>query len=275
MSGEDDGTDQPKNLNFLNSTKKLLKIFEKEEKFENLSEKNRKFPLVEEGYENWPIKSIVKSCASGMKKKFSKNFQNFFKKKIRKKHIFTYFSIQSPKNYTQNCQKFLPNNSNLQNFQTYMSTNKSKNGWRINVDKTSKNYYCLPPKTGTSNFGYLIAAIKLRVSTSKIKIFVPNNHQFTFVPYISFYARKRGQSDQNDENDDSAVAWEQQATGLLLTRHPLTRLYSSWANRFSDKNPVLVKAYQRHVDLINSEFREEGDPEVLKHMRVTLGLGFF
>ena len=41
-----------------------------------------------------------------------------------------------------------------------------------------------------AGIGGLISAIKLRVPTKDVKIFVSNNHQFTFVPYLSFYDRQ-------------------------------------------------------------------------------------
>lgn len=191
--------------------------------------------------------------------------------------------MQSSKNLQQNCKKYFPGSAN-NSFKNYMNNNKTKNGLRINVDRKSGHYYCLPPKCGTSNFGYLISAIYQRVPTSKIKIFVPNNHQFSFVPYIWFYDKMRkdvlktGKDFESFTNTLFDMAWEEEApVGMILTRHPLTRLYSSWANRFSSKNPVIVKAYTKYVETINENFHNNITDEPVPDkngMRVTF-LAFF
>ena len=113
--------------------------------------------------------------------------------------------------------------------------------------------------------------------TKDVKIFVSNNHQFTFVPYLSFYDRQVKYAEEEGHQGlfkDGQVIdrdWESDAKGLILVRHPLTRLYSSWANRFSDRNPVVVKAYTRHTETINHDFSmgPEIDGPIPPRMRTT------
>ena len=70
----------------------------------------------------------------------------------------------------------------------------------------------------------------------KIRLFV--NNPFNKVPYMSTYARIRKIIANTGEFNGKVIDtnFEKEAIGLLLIRHPFTRLYSSWSNRFSDKN---------------------------------------
>ena len=54
--------------------------------------------------------------------------------------------------------------------------------------------------------------------------------------------------------------WEDQAVGVILVRHPLTRLYSSWSNRFYKAH---AKHYPKKIKFIKENFEnaEDSPPE--------------
>ena len=61
-------------------------------------------------------------------------------------------------------------------------------------------------------------------------------------------------------------SWETKSTGILLVRHPLTRLYSSWSNRFYKSKS---HHYGTQIKLIKSNFTEKSDPPPPESMAVT------
>lgn len=202
-------------------------------------------------------------------------------------------------NLRKNCQKYLPDVKIFPKNQTLRTlTSKYRTGL-IKLDFTHDLMYCFPAKTGATNWNKLAAAIKRNVSIQEIEDSVHPNDIYSevnsFAVIAKFYreiepkasltnsSKVQAEIDKFliDNNYPHLKFWahiflQNQHNlpkihhGILVARHPLLRLYSTWAHRFSDISDNHFGFYQTHIQKIRQKYTENTDVPPPKGIFVTL-----
>ena len=194
----------------------------------------------------------------------------------------------------KNCQKYKPisnlpklNTTNLKDLSLTYRTNM------IRADINNQILYCLPAKTGATNWGILTAAIKRNVSINEIYDLVPNINNNIYTELTSLSLLKTKLFDEIPLTDEKGLyqffktenypnsrflafyanfkgELPRIKHGMLLARHPLLRLYSTWSHRFSDANPHHYQFFLSHINYIKKHFGNSSFPDPPKGIFVKL-----
>lgn len=173
--------------------------------------------------------------------------------------------IQNISTYYQHCRIHI-SKPKFYTLSEYITARKQSWHNKVILGQNSGLYVCLPPKSGVTNWHWLIAGISKRLRPDVVKTFVHNVYESWpgFMEYRRLLEEKlkgtynltgigsrdlRSLKLKNDRN------WEKDAKGVILVRHPLTRLYSSWSNRFYKTHakyyPEKIKFIKEHFEIEN------------------------
>ena len=130
----------------------------------------------------------------------------------------------------------------------------------IKIDTHNNIAYCLQPKAGTTNWSKLALAIKQNITFSEINGELHTKAVYSHNPTINQIGRKALNLGINGFNfryqniDKLDIKY-----GVLLTRHPLTRLYSCWSHRLSNSEKIHWYYFQGIVEHIRKHYSEDTD----------------
>ena len=116
------------------------------------------------------------------------------------------------------------------------------------MQKNTKIVMCVPPKTGTSNWQKLMFAMSNNLTISTIPKGIKN-----------LYLRFPSVANLNDTNlEQSIQTGDPKIFKFMNLRHPLSRLYSCWKDKFTIANGVSVKPYwKQYFSIIRGYERTE------------------
>merc|ERR1712110_164840 len=150
----------------------------------------------------------------------------------------------------------------------------------IRYDPRYSAFYCLQHKAGSTHFNMVLAQIKDSVTPQIIR---HGKSKFA-IPHAPYWltAAENGDTVQFAKEHEYIENWtvNQLAKGfkplthsVLLVRHPLSRLHSSWGHRFkippgSVEGQILPR--QNYIDRMNTELSRPGDGPIPPKYSVTL-----
>ena len=201
-----------------------------------------------------------------------------------------YHSIINPKTHSKSHPKFHHNPTNQvqnpknfnkfqQNRKTHIKNTCEKNGYKYNSEKsifnknllshqlevlTSKSLlFCVPPKTGTSNWKRLFVATFLNKTVEQVFISDNVKNEFNDKLYTTI---PRWKSCYAGAGFHSRTRLEKYEFRLINVRHPLARLYSGWKDKFHNhpenvKYGRLLNKYFGKWDKYIKPFESSGYPK--------------
>ena len=153
---------------------------------------------------------------------------------------------------------------------------------RIHFDQKFGNLYCFPPKSGTTNWNRLISSLNLNISISELLENYDHNYVYDSTPHLAqidnIFKHQDISLRQNlySEKEISYKTFKSQEgsttkinNGILLTRHPFTRLYSSWGHRLSNINPSHRMVFRRQIMTMKNKYQRPSDYPAPNHVFVT------
>ena len=144
---------------------------------------------------------------------------------------------------------------------------------RANFDPKHNLLYCFPPKSGTTNWNRLATSLYHEISIKDLIEKYDLDYVYNSLPTLQKLAKMQEDSNEkfsgkslsdliDSDNNDIKSA-------ILLSRHPLTRLYSSWGHRFSDVNPSHRIVFRPQIMKIKQKYQEIDDYPQPKGIFVT------
>lgn len=164
---------------------------------------------------------------------------------------------------SQGFHKNLPNNA-LKLSKSYPST-------RINYDYLHKILFCFPPKSATTSWNKLMAAVFHNMTISSVVdkfgsdyVYeaLPSLHKLNHMQNLKFSTKNISPETKKLLSEFSQILAQDDTKinhGLLLTRHPLTRLYSSWGHRLSDIQTDHRVVFRQQIIKMNKFYKRDED----------------
>lgn len=130
----------------------------------------------------------------------------------------------------------------------------------IKLDSDNHIAYCLQPKAGTTNWSKMALAIKQNVSFRAIDGDLPMKAVYSHNPNVNQVGRSALNLGIKSFNFNYKTMDQLDVDfGVLLTRHPLTRLYSCWSHRFSNSHHDHEKYFNFHIKHIQAHYAKPDD----------------
>ena len=119
----------------------------------------------------------------------------------------------------------------------------------IGFDIDNRLMYCFLPKAGTTNWSTLAGSIKNNKTLQEYLTSI-GSHKDNIYHELEKAQFLMKQHVMNPIKLDFGERFQ----GVLLTRHPLTRLYSTWSHRLSNSEPAHEKMFKKQIGYIKNHY---------------------